>query len=533
MYNKKTMMSHKCTQKYVFLSMITVMLLAGCGDIPSGTAGEVKDTEIADADRVDKVSETTEKENTGADEAEGEETKPQVTGFEVLDYPFPYGMEGWRLVLCTESAGEETDAHTFRMYDAEGDLIQAFACDMDAEHFVFRFDNLCDDYQLNDDLEVFPEDQAKSGGEGFLFTWDGEEDRFVEEPIVIPWYEEARSGSPYSTAPFLVKEETDNGVTNVIYYINDKTRRPVKLRTWTLSNSGSKDDAAELYLYDHLYETVLYDGEVQWAIAGRLKNDEYYQELFWKDLPHLWDYTADSAIYTTKYIGGEGGVPEDLEYDSRESLLDDCGFSDAEPFYRYYDRFGNPELEVFFDEDTGKGCGFSYSYSFNYELEEIVDCFGFIFEGVYEREWEDDTYSLLTWEGADAREYVDIPNTLTSYNEDGQLLEFAVSGYMETEWDDGPEFRENEVLSMDWVYRDDGTLYRKYYYHDPRCFSTTCQSQRVYYDESGRPAYRYEYITHGSFDYYYIYDGQEEEPKYCLCIDWNLSSPVTEMIVYR
>lgn len=518
------------------IGIILALFLVGCGGSENRKTAEAQDTERVDIrkGRPDRRTESVAPEDTGTDKAESDESKLRLTDFEVVDYPFPYGMEDWRLILCAESGdGEEVTLHLFRMYDGDGNLVQEFRLDMDAGEFVFRFDNLYGDHQLNDDLEVFPEDVAQSGGDGLLFAWDGKEDRFTEEPILIPWYEEAPYEGAYSSSHFLVKEENDDGVTNTIYYINDKSRQPVKMRTWTLSDVGSEDGTEALYIYDHLHGTVLYDGEVRWAIAGRLKNDEYYQDLFWKDLSRLGNYPAAASIFTTRYIGGEGGVLEDLEYDSREALLEDCGFSDAEPFYQYYDRFGNLELELYFDENTAKGCGFSYHYSFNYELEEIVDCSGFIFEGLYERKWEDDTYSLLTWEGTDAREYVGIPDTLTVYNEDGNLLKYAVSGYMEMEWDDELEYRENEVLSMDWIYSDDGTLYRKYYRHDPRCFSTTCQSQYVYYDESGRPAYRYEYITHGSFDYYYIYDGKEMEPEYCLCIDWNLSSPVTEMIVYR
>ena len=520
---------HKIWKKYICLGM-TAMLLTGCGNN--------EDNEVVEAQNQDPVV------GIGLADAEGnkvdgetedaEPAEPEMTDFEEVDYPFPYSMEDRRLLLCREVIDGEAEGLRFRMYDGEGNLLQYFPCDIEAEEFVFRFDNLCDNYRLNHDLAVFSADAAESGADGLLFSWDEEEDRFVEEPIIIPWYEEIETGISYSITPFLAIEENDNSVTKTIYYVNDKTRKPIKMRTWTLSGDGSEDEIGKLYIWDCLYKTVLYDGEVQWADAGKLVNDKYYQEVFWKDLPNLWNYTADTSIYTTKYIiGKDNWELEDLEYESREALLADCGFLDAEPFYQYYDRFGNLEMELYFNEETGKGCGFCYWYRFNYELEEIAHCSGFIFGGLYEQEWEDDTYSLLTFSGEDAEEYADIPDTLYDYNADDKLTTFEVSGYMEIEQNGELVYRDQPILSMEWIYRDDGTLYRKYYHHEQRCFGTTDQSQYIYYDELGRQVYRYAYITHGSCDYYYIYDGEKTVPKYCLFIDWNGASPVTEMIRYR
>lgn len=73
---------------------------------------------------------------------------------------------------------------------------------------------------------------------------------------------------------------------------------------------------------------------------------------------------------------------------------------DAESFYRYYDSYQNLELELYFDEEEERGCGFVYSHRFNYNLEEIVRCLGFIFEGVSVEEWApEDTFSTLSCDG--------------------------------------------------------------------------------------------------------------------------------------
>ena len=518
-------------QKKIYIAALAILLLSGCGKserINMTGSGRPINLE-SDADTGSSGTEGRTDENIAASAS----TETKITSYEVVDYPFPYGMEDWRLTLCTEDVEGEPGGRRFRMYDENGNLLQEFPCDIEAEKFVFRFDNLCDDYQLNRDLEVFPVDATESGASGLLFTWDEEGDRFVEEPIIIPWYEETEPGNPYSVSAFLVTDKNDNGVINTIYYINEKTREPVEMRTWTLSGGENEDGIAKLYMWDCLHRAVLYDGEVQGYVEGKLINDEYYQDLFWKDLPRLWNYSADESIYTTKYIVGEDDWElEDLEYASREALLADCGFQDAEPFYEYYDRFGDLELELYFDEDAGKGCGFYYWHRFNFELEEIIDCHGFIFGGLNKSEWEDDTYSLLTYDGEDVREYAGV-NTLYKYNADEKLTAFEASGYMEIEYEGESGYTEQSLLSMDWTYRDDGTLYRKNYHHESRRFSTASQSQHIYYDELGRQIYRYAYITHGSLAYYYIYDGEGTKPKYCLLTDWNGASPVTEMIVYR
>lgn len=536
-------------QKKICIAAIAVLLLSGCskseGIHTADTDGAVNME--SDADTKSGGMEDGADESIDAFET-SEKKMPAYEVAEVVDYPFFYYMEDWSLVLCREDGDEEeadeqrlnTGGHRLKLYDGEGNLQQDFPCNIEAEKLMFRFDNLCDDHQFNYDLEVFPADAAESCADGLLFSWDEEGERFVEEPIVIPWYEEIEPGNLYSTMPFLVKREMDfsdiHEVYNTIYCINDKTREPEEMRiwSWTRSGVGSEDETLEMYIWDCLHEAVLYNGEVQADSDEELMNNEYYQDMFWKDLPRLWSYSADTSIHTTKYIVGEDDWElEDMEYESREALLADCGFQDAEPFYEYYDRFGNLELELYFDEDAGKGCGFYYWYKFNYELEEIVDCDGFIFGGLHELEWKDDTYSLLTYDDEDARKYAAFPDTLYRYNADEKLTAFEVTGYIEIEQDRELDYREWSILSMDWIYRDDGTLYRKYYHHEPRCFGTTSQSQQIDYDELGRQIYRSAYITHGECNYYYIYDGENTEPKYCLFTDWNLSSPLTEMFVYR
>lgn len=344
---------------------------------------------------------------------------------------------------------------------------------------------------------------------------------------------------------FLVTDKQENTETKEIYYLDSENGQPVELRNWTLTWTGEEDGMVQLYIWDciekaEIYDGEPYDGEVEWKALAKLADDEYFQDLFWKDLHRPGNPSADVTIPTAKYtLGSEDAWDfglENIDYESRDALLVDCGFQDAEPFYQYYDRFGNLELELYFDESTGKGCGFQYSHAFNRVLEKIVWCNGFIFEGTSSEEWEDDTYSLLTWENADAREQENVTQVTYEYTYDGKLSCYEVRGITdlaEVQWYEGLEITDVFFLSIDWVYRSDGTLYRKYYNHNSMVFSTTGQSQWVYYDEQGRPIYRHEYITHGSYDYYYIYSGENERPSYCLTLDQNGGYSIPILIIYR
>lgn len=502
------------------LMMGTILLMAGCGK-----------SEGAEANITEK---TTESETAGIQDTEQGEA--DAIEQEEINYPFPYGKEDWRLELCTENTPEGKNAYRFRLYDDADSLVQDFPCELIAENLLFRFDRLYNQWAA---LAVFPADAEESRADGLLFTWDYEIQGFVEEAIEIPWYDQVYDNSN----TFIVTEtdEQNNIEMKTIYCFNSRTRQPVELRRWTVSWNGEQSEGAtgELYILDCLEEAELYNGVIEWKAPGQLVNDEYYQSLFKEDLHYPWGLTVDETISTAKYIlGGKNDWDlENIDYESRDALLVDNGFQDTEAFYRYYDDYGNLELELYLDESSGKGCGFHYSHGFNYDLEKVIwSINGFIFEGIGTIEWEDDTFSLLTWEGMDAREHEDVTQVIYGYADNGELSSYEVRGiteYVRFQWEEGVESLDDTLLSIDWVYRSDGTLYRKYYHHDSMSFATTGQSQWVYYDELGRPVYRHEYITHGSYDYYYIYDRENTIPKYCLSLDQNGGYSIPLMYVYR
>lgn len=468
----------------------------------------------------------------GGQEINSLQEEAVVTELRKVDFPFGYGREEWRLVLCkrvvTVARVPVDTEYLFRMYDENGTLLQEFACEYEAEELLFRFDALC---SYRGDLEVFSADAQKTGADGLLFAWDDEAKRFRQDPVPIPWYE---TNDSYFQA-YLVKSREDNVERESIYRLNPKTLEPVEIRRWTLSGSPEEGGKGHLEILNCLAQVSLYDGEVEWNEFGGLVNNKYYQGLFWRELEWLysWEQNQDQEL-TVLDVAWDGNY-EDFEnrvYDSRESFLADYGFADQAPFYEYTDVNQGFTLELFFDREKGQGCGLYYNYRYNYELEKIMDSYGFVFRHVKTGEWEpEDTYSTLSAFGDDARDLL-LPEYRETYQytDDGKLSTFEARGIIPDLGDNGIE---DVILSMDYYYRSDGTLAFKDYHHHSMAFGTAAQSEESCYDERERLVYRYTYITHGSLIYFYIYDDDGECPAYVLVLDNYTYSVWPEMTAYK
>lgn len=180
------------------------------------------------------------------------------------------------------------------------------------------------------------------------------------------------------------------------------------------------------------------------------------------------------------------------------------------PFYQYYNDDGTLYLEVFYDVEKGAGVGIFYG---------IFSMSGFDI-GEYEHEvWQDRKFSVMTEEHdasslAEYKEY-------NTYNEKGQLTHFYSEGIIEG-WAGSPYL--DKAVEIEFIYREDGTLERKRCYYNPRLFGTTRSTETYFYDSDERLVYVSAYITHGTLEDYYIYEGNGEEPSYRLTLDhqgWN------------
>ncbi len=152
-----------------------------------------------------------------------------------------------------------------------------------------------------------------TGTDGLCFQWDSKTQRFVEKPVTIPWYQE---GSVRDEA-FLV--------------------------------CGKGNGAEEsLCIRDCLEEQDIYTGNVIRYDTGNLKNEKYYQYLFWEGLETFWSDENDSPIrFCNEQL-------ELIEYEDKQAFLADHGFAGEEPFYEYRDRFGNLIMELYFDQQAGR-----------------------------------------------------------------------------------------------------------------------------------------------------------------------------------
>lgn len=134
-------------------------------------------------------------------------------------------------------------------------------------------------------------------------------------------------------------------------------------------------------------------------------------------------------------------------------------------------------------------------------------------------------YSTLSVEGTDARaENVSGDSETYEYTDDGWLSSFESRGTIVDYGEGGPW--EDTLLSMDYYYRDNGTLYYKEYGHHHILFGSTYQWQCSDYDEQERLVYRSAYITHGTLEYFYIYKGDSPNPSYCMEFDYNGHPPM-------
>lgn len=188
------------------------------------------------------------------------------------------------------------------------------------------------------------------------------------------------------------------------------------------------------------------------------------------------------------------------------------------PFYTYCDEAGNLQLELYFDQAAGQGRGTRYvreagetaAYSFSLSVpgrELYMGALDFL-------PYKEDVSSCQGTNGAEmAEDYQEF----WEYDAGGKPVRFFSQGFL-----DDPHLPEQpaDLITVDFFYREDGSLCRKSYSHNAWLFGTTGCSAEVWYDALERPAFANCYITHGSLEYYYIYAGEDPQPDCCLCLDF-------------
>lgn len=200
-------------------------------------------------------------------------------------------------------------------------------------------------------------------------------------------------------------------------------------------------------------------------------------------------------------------------YLDKESFLKDFGFAEAEPFYEYMDEDGNLYMSLYYDEHAGEGCGIIYA-------KNRAD-YGFAFSEVYEGEWKGtrDYFKLESVRGdGDTGEYAIDADYQEDYEYDseGRLVHCESTGIVEWFSDEAEQWT---ILEFDYEYDENGKLEEIEYWHNAYIFGTWYCSAVCYFDELERIEYEYNYITHGSQDWFYIYSDDSAKPDYVLMVD--------------
>lgn len=457
----------------------------------------------------------------------------------VIDFPFSHGREEKGYLLTLLAPEEASGDYELKLCDKTGRILQQFFCGPLKEPVEFSYDRLV----YGPDLQIF----SAGSPTGLLFTWNGE-DRFTEKAIEIPRYDSVWNNF------FTAAVENGSFVERTIYQVNESQGRAERLRGFRLDRSDGY-----LKIWDYPENCILFEGNIELQEDGNPVNSDYYEYLFRDRLYRIWDYRADSVIPTwimenssrageksaeqsgessgkasgfemmQKIIFGNAGST--AEYESRRALLEDFGFWETEPFYCYFDRFGNLALELYLDEHTHKGCGIVYRYQFTDSLEKIVDMQGFTIDSIMEQDaWKMDPYLLKSVDGTDGADSVTEYKEESVYTEDGKPVRYLSSGVID--WlSDTPE--KQDILSFHFIYREDGSLCYREYYHNGFIFMTPFSYRHSYFDEKERPVYENTYITHGSLEYYYIYGDGKAEPDYCLCLDLNMGYAIPSLVKFR
>ncbi len=480
------------------------------------------DTEMPQTEKAKKSEEEVKKE---AEEIQQERREISIA------FPFYGNHEKDKLTLA--APGEGQDEYELIYYDGDGQVLQQIPCGRLTEPVTFSYDGLA--YGTWDNLEIF----SDGSDTGLLFIWKN--DRFSTEPIKIPRYVEARSTAMLTSA------EDEKLCEKQIYLLNEDKNRVEKARSFRFQK-----DTATLVIWDELENQSLFDGTVRLDENGNPLNEEYFDRLLWSDLPLLWDYGEEDTVKTwveekpeekeeieidsfedmQYYFYGNSGDTQ--QYDSRKALLEDFGFENSEPVYQYFDRYGNLQLELYADEDREQMCGIAYIYRFNTELEKVVSMKGFTLCTIMEAEWnERDPFILQSVYGTSGTDYEHVKDYEESieYTDTGKPDCFVARGRIEQR----PEAdKMQDILKIDYIYREDDSLFWRDYYHNDWVFGTTLQSLDSFYDEQERVIFESGYITHGTLEYYYIYEDRDgktaDKPAYVLCIDYNMGYVIPNMI---
>lgn len=440
----------------------------------------------------------------------------------MIDYPFRNSLENYSLCLLPINGTE--DEYKLVLYDSDT-IIQELPCGKISGTPVFSFD----DVYSGNDLEIFFYDEEIKEWTGLLFLWDwGKNDRFVENFIRIPKYDEIPNANRKGVLSVI--NENDSVIENILYKVSDEIEFAPEIRKWIFEK-----DTKILKIYDCLEDKIIFEGKVTLDKDNNIVDEEYYQCLFLYEIPTIRNFEGNEKIDVTN----ANDISNGETYPNKQEFLSHYGFdNEEEPFYQCYDVLGNLIIELYFDEETGTGCGIRYDTFYNSDLEKKAAMSGFSFSSVKNGKWTNpETYALKPYfsEIDNVKEIDGIENYEETVEnlKDGRPDYFQSQGIVSWLGDDDSANEISTILTINFIYRNDGTLFYKDYGHNPYVFVTSNCTMHIYYDELERIKYESNYITHGHLEYYYIYKNNSNKPSYCLALDYYSDNHVPIFMKYE
>ncbi len=440
-----------------------------------------------------------------------------------IKYPFPYAIKGYTLALV--ASREVSGQYDLQVCNEEGTIVQQFLCGAFTQPVTIRYDDLYHDTYA--DLEIF----SAGSQSGVLFPFEakygvGKQDKiFQEAAIEIPFYEEARSEN------MMVRTEHVDCVEKSVYQLNADKRQIDIVRQWR-----AQKDKETLQIWDCLEQKMIFAGQTKLYKSGEPVNAKYFEYLLWNDIYLLGSWTDEmhqGQISKPDEKSGSGKVGLNAQYTNRQSLLEEFGFAGQEPKEQYYDSFGNIILELFVNERDGKALGIVHEYCFTSEQKKIESIYSFVVNSIEKSKWQElNPFDTKAYDGSDGANQVEDYEEAITYRADRKLDFFHSRGNI-TWLKDAKTDGKDSLVQIDYIYRDDGTLFYQKYYHNGYVFGSTFSTQNKFFDHMERICYEERYITHGNMIYYYFYDGDERKTIYLLTLDCGMGMYIPRLIQYQ
>ena len=234
--------------------------------------------------------------------------------------------------------------------------------------------------------------------------------------------------------------------------------------------------------------------------------------------------TETVDIYEDTESPYAGSMYDLLAEEDVEKYLKGLGMENVNPVC-FYDLKGAPKLKLYCDWETGRGCGLAYE-----ETEDGTDLLGFEINGY---RWNDywnfpNPYSTQIRYGEDNRigripyfiyeKTTGLEETYT-YDSENRLCTYHLRGCVKTE---GEESEQEELFTVSFSYRENGTLQEKEYWLNEEVFGhvSVDWNPHYVYDELERLLY-VEFGRRKAFDTgYLIYEGDSMIPAAYLELDY-------------